>query len=63
MIVAFLLSYAIKGLAYVELEKNREDLSQTVISDSHKGLIDLDHIDVKNGQRDSGIISEKALGE
>ena len=31
----------------MELEKNREALSQTVISDSHKGLIDLDHIDVK----------------
>ncbi len=43
----------------MELEKYREDLSQTVISDSHKGLIDLDHIDVKNGQRDSGVISEK----
>ena len=63
MIVAFLLSYAIKGLAYVELEKNREDLSQTVISDSHKGLIDLDHIDVKNGQRFRYNLKNRALGE
>jgi hypothetical protein len=47
-----------KFYADKELINCGEDLSQTVLSFSHKGLIDLGHIDDKNGQVDLSLISE-----
>ena len=47
-----------KFYADKELINYREDLSQSVLSLSHKGLIDLGHIDDKNGQIGLSPVSE-----
>jgi hypothetical protein len=48
-----------KVYADKELQKCRETLSQTQISDSNKGLIDIGHNKGQNGQEESNTILER----